>query len=614
MKGVCVPTKGLFGPVKSWQTGDVFLKRHVRRKNGKEHVYYSLAESIRVSGSRTIQRRVLNLGELNTTQIEGWQRSIEVIEKEGQSRQYRLFTDREGGAPAHAADVCEVVLSSLAVRCPRQFGACWLASRLWQELKLDEFFSVALHDRRGSVEWAKVIELLAVNRLIDPESELGIHQRWYGTTAMDVILGTDDAVAAKDRLYRALDKAIEHKEALERHLAKRWEDLFGAQFDLLLYDLTSTYFEGQAGEIPAAKHGYSRDHRPDARQIILAMVVTEEGFPLSYEVFEGNRADVTTLEEILDSVERKHGALGRVWVFDRGIVSEENLALLRKRGALYLIATPKRQLANFQKELVEEDWSQVRDHPQIQVKLLERDKELYVLTRSLERAEKERAMRTRVLRGLRQDLAKLSKSVRTGRLRNRDLIHKRLGRLEERWPAAWPYLKSVELTDRDLIWSWDRKKLRNAWLHQGTYLLRTNLIDRDPQKLWRQYVQLTEVESVFRTLKSELNLRPIWHRIQLRVEAHILIAFLGYCLWICLKQKLRAAAGSLTPAQVIHSLKHILLVEVWFDLRKGGRICLPRITQPEAAQQLILHHLGWSLPEQPPPTIYRDQNNFVWTT
>jgi transposase len=256
----------------------------------------------------------------------------------------------------------------------------------------------------------------------------------------------------------------------------------------------------------------------------------------------------------------------------------------------------------------------VRDHPQIQVKLLERDKELYVLTRSLERAEKERAMRTRVLRGLRQDLAKLSKSVRTGRLRNRDLIHKRLGRLEERWPAAWPYLKSVELTDRDLIWSWDRKKLRNAWLHQGTYLLRTNLIDRDPQKLWRQYVQLTEVESVFRTLKSELNLRPIWHRIQLRVEAHILIAFLGYCLWIWLKQKLRAAAGSLTPAQVIHSLKQILLVEVWFDLRKAGRICLPRITQPEAAQQLILHHLGWSLPEQPPPTIYRDQNNFVWTT
>jgi hypothetical protein len=501
----------------------VFLKRHVRRKEGKEHVYYSLCESIRLSRNRTIQRRVLNLGESNTTQIERWQRSIEVIEQKGETRQYRLFTDREGAAPAEAPDVCEVVFSSLSVRRPREFGACWLGSRLWQ-------------------------------------------------------------------------------------------DLFGAKCDLLLYDLTSTYFEGQAGEIPIARRGYSRDHRPDALQIILALVVTEEGFPLSYEVFEGNRADVTTLEEILDSVERKHGALSRVWIFDRGIVSEENLALLRQRGASYLVATPRRMLASFQKELVKEDWSEVTAHPLIQVKLVERDGELYVLSRSLNRAEKERAMRMRALHGLRKDLAKLSKSVRSGRVHRRELIYKRLGRLEERWPTAWPYLKAVELTDSNLVWRWDRKKLRSAWLHQGTYLLRTNLTDRDPEKLWRQYIQLTEIEAVFRTLKTELNLRPIFHRIQRRVEAHILIAFLGYCLWVCLKQKLRAAAGSLTPAQVVYSLKQIILVEVWFDLRKGGRICLPRITHPEAQQQLILHHLGWSLPEQPPPKIYRDQNQFVWTT
>ena len=579
----------------------MFLKRHVRRKDGKEHVYYSLCESIRLSRNRTIQRRVLNLGELNTTQIERWQRSIEVIEQKGETRQYRLFTDREGAAPAEAPDVCEVVLSSLSVRRPREFGACWLGSRLWQELKLDQFFAKALRDRRGSVEWAKVIQLLAVNRLCEPESELGVHQRWYGTTAMDVVLGTEDAVAAKDRLYRALDKAIEHKESLEQHLAGRWQDLFGAKCDLLLYDLTSTYFEGQAGEIPIARRGYSRDHRPDALQIILALVVTEEGFPLSYEVFEGNRADVTTLEEILDSVERKHGALSRVWIFDRGIVSEENLALLRRRGASYLVATPRRMLASFQKELVKEDWSEVKAHPQIQVKLVERDGELYVLSRSLNRAEKERAMRMRALHGLRKDLAKLSKSVRSGRVRRRELIYKRLGRLEERWPTAWPYLKGVELTDSNLVWRWDRKKLRSAWLHQGTYLLRTNLTDRDPEKLWRQYLQLTEIEAVFRTLKTELNLRPIFHRIQRRVQAHILIAFLGYCLWVCLKQKLRVAAGSLTPAQVVHALKQIILVEVWFDLRKGGRICLPRITHPEAQQQLILHHLGWSLPEHRHP-------------
>jgi hypothetical protein len=340
----------------------------------------------------------------------------------------------------------------LSVRHPRQFGACWLASRLWQELGLDPFFAEALQDRRGPVEWSKVIELLAVNRLCDPQSELGVHQRWFGTTAMATILGTEETVAAKDRLYRALDKALEHKEALETHLGKRWRDLFGARCHLLLYDLTSTYFEGRAAEVPKAAFGYSRDHRPDCRQLILALVVTAEGFPLSYEVFDGNRADVSTLEEILDSVERKHGSLGRVWVFDRGIVSEENLALLRRRGAFYLVATPKRKLAAFEQELLNADWAEVAGRPDIEVKLVEREGELYVLTRSRERAERERTIRLRALHGLRNDLRKLSKQVRTGRLRKRDLILLRLGRLEERWPNAWAYLKSVELTDAELVW------------------------------------------------------------------------------------------------------------------------------------------------------------------
>jgi transposase len=323
---------------------------------------------------------------------------------------------------------------------------------------------------------------------------------------------------------------------------------------------------------------------------------------------------VTTLEEILNSVQRKHGALGRVWIFDRGIACEDNLALLRQRGACYLVATPKRQLNTFEKELLQEDWSQVAGRPEIQVKLLERDAELYVLTRSQARAEKEREIRMRALRGLRQDLSNLSKSVRTGRLRQRDLIWKRLGRLEERWPKAWPYLKRVELSEAGLVWRWDLRKLRSAWLQQGTYLLRTNLTRQDPETLWRYYLQLTEVESVFRTFKSVLNLRPIWHQLQPRIEAHILVAFLGYCLWVCLKHKLKAVARSLTPAQVLHSLKQILMVEVWFDLRRGGQICLPRITQPEKEQLLILHHLGWSLPEQPPPKIYRDRHPSVWTT
>ena len=319
----------------------MFLKRHVRRKDGKAHVYYSLCESVRLSAQRVIQRRVLNLGELNTTQLERWQRSIEVIQQEGERRQCRLFTDRDGAAPADAPDVCEVILASLSVRHPRQFGACWLASRLWQELGLDSFFAEALQDRRGPVEWSKVIELLAVNRLCDPQSELGVHQRWFGTTAMDTILGTDEAVAAKDRLYRALDKALEHKEALESHLGQRWRDLFGAKCDLLLYDLTSTYFEGQASEVPKAAFGYSRDHRPDCRQLLLALVVTAEGFPLSYEVFEGNRADVSTLEEILNSVERKHGALGRVWVFDRGHAACGMTAVMPRAGLCRIERHPR---------------------------------------------------------------------------------------------------------------------------------------------------------------------------------------------------------------------------------------------------------------------------------
>jgi hypothetical protein len=335
-------------------------------------------------------------------------------------------------------------------------------------------------------------------------------------------------VAAKDRLYRALDKALEYKAALETHLGQRWRDLFGARCDLLLYDLTSTYFEGHAGEAPKAAFGYSRDHRPDCRQLILALVVTEEGFPLSYEVFEGNRADVSTFEEILDSVERKHGSLGRVWVLDRGIVSEENLELLRRRGAGYLVVTPRRKLAAFEQDLLKADWAEVAGRPGIEVKLVEREGELYVLSRFRERVERERTLRLRALHGLRNDLRELSKAVRTGRLCKRDLILLRLGRLEECWPNAWPYLKRVELTDAELIWRWDRKKMRSACL------LRTNFTRQDSQKLWRQYLQLTEVEVVFRTLKSELNLRPIWHRLQRRVEAPSCVAFLGYCVWVCL--------------------------------------------------------------------------------
>jgi transposase len=420
-------------------------------------------------------------------------------------------------------------------------------------------------------------------------------------------LGCDEAVAGKDRLYRALDKALEHRDALMGHLQERWSDLFGAECQILLYDLTSTYFEGEAEEVESAARGYSRDHRPDTLQIIVALVVTPEGFPVAYEVFDGDTADVTTLEEIVDKIESKYGMKGRVWVFDRGVVSEDNLQELRQRGAYYLVGTPRRKLANFERELLEGDWQEVAGKPGVRVQLVEEGGETFVLARSTERAKKESAMLRSQLVRLHRSLRRLHRIVATGRLKDTSKIERRLGRLEERYPQGWSMLSAVEHHRGRLLWSWNKARLRGAKLRQGAYLLRTNLDPMDPDVLWRQYVQLTEVEAAFRALKSELAIRPIWHRIQRRVEAHILVAFLGYCLWIYLKQKLKMVAESITPARALESLRSILMVEVWFRLRDGRHLCLPRITEPEKQQALLLHHLGWNLPEQPPPRVYSHQ-------
>ncbi len=375
----------------------MFLKAHERCKDGKRHVYYSLTESLRVSRKRVVQRTVLHLGELNTTQVERWQRTIEAIHEDGQRRQLRLFTDREGQVPVVAEDVAEVILSSLVVRRPRRFGDCWIGCKLWEELGLRAFWDEVLGEQRGEVPWAKVVELLVVNRLCDPRSELFIHEKWFAQTAMDLLLDCSAAVAEKDRLYRALDRMVAHKDALERHLAGKWRDLFGASFDVLLYDLTSTYFEGDAEGVDKATRGYSRDHRPDCAQVVIAMVVTPEGFPRSYEVFEGNRADVTTLEAMLDQVEAKHGRARRIWVFDRGIVSEANLQRLRARDGQYVVGTPRHRLQDYEKELLAGSWQQINES--VQVQLIAQEQETYVLARSVDRAKKEEANRIKELGG-----------------------------------------------------------------------------------------------------------------------------------------------------------------------------------------------------------------------
>ena len=592
----------------------MFLKTHRIFKDGKHHVYYSLCESLRVSRKRVLQRRVLHLGELNTTQLERWQRTIEVIEEDGGRHQMRLFADRhrEWDAAVAPEDVAEVLLSSLVVRRPRQFGACWVGCKLWEELGLEEFWQQALGDEAGAVAWDKVVELLVVNRLVEPRSELFIHEKWFPQTAMSVLLDSDERVAEKDRLYRALDRMVEHKEALEEHLADRWKDLFGASFDVLLYDLTSTYFEGEAEEVDKAQRGYSRDHRPDCKQLIIALVVSPEGFPLSYEVFAGNRADVRTLEEMLEAVERKYGRARRVWIFDRGIVSEENLQRLRRRGASYLVGTPRAQLKSYEHRLLEGDWQSVSGEVEVQL-IAQDNKETYVLARSRARAQKESAMRFRVVRGLMRDLIRLRRLLRHGRLKDPEKVLLQLGRLKERHQQAWRYLK-ISIEELRLHWRWDREGLRLAASRDGAYLLRTNLEGSDPAELWSQYIQLTEVEAVFRALKSDLAIRPIWHFTPKRVEAHVMVAFLGYCLWVCLKNKLKASAPSLTPWQLLDQFARIQMVEVWFKLRAGGCICLERITQPEAAQAALIHQLDWPLPQQPPPKIYKTDLKNVWTT
>lgn len=563
-----------------------------------------------MSRSRVTQRTVLHLGELNTTQVDRWERTIEAVQEDGQRQQLRLFTDREGRAPG-AEDGAEVLLSSLVVRQPRRFGECWIGCKLWEELGLRAFWDQAPGEQRGQVPWAKVVELLVVNRLCAPRSELSVHEKWFPQSAMDLLLDTDESVAQKDRLYRCLDRMGGHKEALEKHLAGKWQDLFGVTFDVLLYDLTSTDFEGPALEVAPARRGYSRDHRPDCLQILLALVVTPEGFPLSYEGLPGKVRDAGTLEAALAAIERKYGQARRIWVFDRGVVNETNLAALRGRGAQYAVGTPRSQLKQYEQQLLAGEWQDISQT--VKVRLLPEGAETFVWARSKDRAKKEEAMRGRQVRGLMRDLVRLRRGVRHGTVKDPDKIPMRVGRLAERWPRGWAYV-TVKWEDSHLSWEWDREALRLAALRDGAYLLRTNLNDCRPEALWQMYVQLTEVEAVFRAMKSDLAIRPIWHWVGPRVEAHVMVAFLGYCRWVCLKQKLKAAAPSLTPWQLLDQFGRIVQVEVWFKLRAGGAIGLPRITQPEPAQAILLHQLGWNLPEQPPPRIYKDQVPDVWTT
>ena len=584
----------------------MFLRAKVRKKDGKQHRYFSVVENRRVGQNKTAQRTVLYLGEINDSQEAIWRKTLQVFdEKHQQYTRLSLFPeDRE--IPAASSDSIQVKLSEMELRRPRAFGNCWLGCTLWRQLRLEEFWEKSLAEKvqRETVSWAKVLQLLVVNRLIDPGSEFRVHRQWFDESAMAELLETDFAVAEKDRLYRCLDRILEHKAALFQHLRERWQDLFRAQFDVLLYDLTSTYIEGEGEGIPKAQYGYSRDQRFDCRQVVIALVFTPEGFPLAYEVLEGNTSDRTTLRGFLEKIESSYGKARRVWVMDRGIPTEEVLEEMRTsdREIFYLVGTPRSKVRQYEQKWLDLPWQKVRES--VEVKLFAEAGELYVLAKSEGRRAKERAMRRKKLARL---LRKLRAMQRSGPRRDHLLL--RIGAARKEAGSAFRFLhlqfphEGEAVTRHSFQFRVDRPKLAAAELQDGHYLLRSNLVGENPAVLWERYVQLAQIEAAFKAMKSELGIRPLYHQLGHRVEAHILVAFLAYCLLVTLKNRLQALAPGLTAKAVLEKLATIQMLDVWLPTTDGRWLVMPRFTQPEADQAILLHKLKLELPQQPPPRI-----------
>ena len=580
----------------------MYLRSNRRFKDGKEHRYWSIVESKRCSGGKVVQRQVLYLGEINDSQHEAWCRVIEAFDEEArQSRQLALFpADRPipGHAEGHGV---RVRLAAMQLHRPRQWGACWLACHLYEQLELDSFFAACLPDSREGTCWRHILQTLVCYRLIDPGSEWRLHRLWFEQSAMGDLLGEDFSLVEKNALYRCLDKLLEHKGALFSHLRQRWQDLFGASFDVLLYDLTSTYFESdpQEDETDKRRHGYSRDKRPDCPQVVIALVVTPDGFPLAYEVLPGNTSDKTTLRSFLAKIEAQYGKAQRIWVMDRGIPTEDVLAEMRQADppVSYLVGTPKGRLGKLEKSLLDLPWQAVR--PGVDVKLLAKDEELYVLAKSRARVDKERAMRQRQLRWLWARLKHLSTMSLT-----REALLMKLGAARAKAPAAWR-LVDTKVDPQTALFSYalNRNKLRQVRRREGRYLLRTNMGSQDPAALWRFYIQLTEVEAAFKNLKDDLQLRPIHHQLEQRIEAHIFVAFMAYGLHVTLRARLKPLAAGLTPRAVLDKLAAIKMLDVHFPTTDGRTLILSRHTEPDTDQKILIRQLGLTLPMQPPPRI-----------
>ena len=576
----------------------MFLRAHARRKDGKDHRYWSLVETVRTpDGPR--QRTVCYLGELNHSAQARWLKTIEVFNQQGERRQLKLFpSDVE--PPADDPDVARVRVSQVRFERVRQFGNCFLGWVLWQRLGLDRFFQIRLDPEAAEVPWSRVAALLAINRLCAPSSERGTEERWYPATALDDLLSLPAGTINDTRLYRCLDRLLPEKSKLEQHLKQHYGELFGAEFDVLLYDLTSSYVEGEAEKNPLMQRGYSRDHRPDCRQVVIALIVNPEGFPFSYETFDGNRSDVTTLEAVMRMVERKYGQARRVWVFDRGLVSEENLESLRRRDGQYLVGTPRAKLKEGEQALLESGWTQVGEDVEAKLVSIPGGTETYVLCRSVARREKEKAIRRRFSERLEKTLGNLQKQVEKGRLKDRAKIERRLGKIQARHPmVAGLYEMSVLERDGRLVVEGNLIEERRAWrdAREGAYLLRTNLQGETAEELWNKYIQLTEAETAFRALKSELLVRPLFHQLEHRVKAHILVAFLGYALWVTLKHLLRGKHSNLSPARTLSLLATLHSADIVLPTTDGREIRLRRVATPSPEQQRLLDQLGMTIPE-----------------
>jgi len=582
----------------------MFLRCKTRKKDGKIHRYWSVVESCRTRGGKIVQRHVLYLGEINDAQRAAWCKSIEVVEAGCRAATQMAIFPEDRQAPELDCAVVQVRLDRLRLERPRQWGACWLALELWNWLQLDAFWAPRLPASRKGTDWLNVLKTLVAYRLIDPGSEWRLHRQWYASSAIGDLLGEDLSVVQPDTLYRCLDKLVAHKAALFRFLTERWQTLFGARFEILLYDLTSTYFECDPPQAGKRRYGYSRDHRPDCVQVVIALVVTPEGFPLAYEVMAGNTLDNSTLEGFVERIEAQYGQAQRIWVMDRGIPTEAVLEKLRSRSmpVSYLVGTPKGRLTALEKSFLAQPWEQAREA--VQVKLLEREGELYILARSRGRVDKERGMRLRRLRGLINRLKELKAQTL-----DRDALLLKLGGAKKEAGRAWG-LVQIELPPKDqaartesFTFGLNRAKLRQTRRREGHYLLRSNLARESPAKLWQFYIQLTEVEQAFKELKSDLAIRPLWHQKDERIEAHIFVAFLAYCLQVSLKARLKTHAPGLTPRAVLEKLAAMQMVDVHLPTTDGRQLTLTRYSEPDADQRLLLAQLKLQLPKQPPPRI-----------